>query len=203
MIVRRPGPRSRALLPAVLIGVFPIMALFENLIFAFDGRYGVISFPFIVLAIAIAIDALIGRERAWRAGGVVTLVGVVWVLGFVGPTVRPLLDATKGDPNAQLEAIVDRLDEAGIDRIYGSYWAVLPVDFVGDRRIVGGVFPFWPIRFPERQRTVEATPITDIAILFLTSDEEPIRLPMPVENYERSVFGDIVLYLPIAAPGDG
>jgi hypothetical protein len=65
------------------------------------------------------------------------------------------------------------------------------------------VFPFWPIRFPERQRTVEATPITDIAILFLTFDEEPIRLPMPVENYERSVFGDIVLYLPIAAPGGG
>jgi hypothetical protein len=203
VLVRRPGPRSRILLPAILLGVFPIMALFQNLIFAADGRYGIISFPFLVLAMAIGVDDLAGRTSPARAIAVAATVAILWVGGLIVPTIRPLLDATNGNPNAQLEAIVDRLDEAGIDRIYGSYWAVLPVDFVGDRRIVGGVFPFWPIRFPERQRTVEATPITDIAILFLTFDEEPIRLPMPVENYERSVFGDIVLYLPIAAPGGG
>ncbi len=203
LLVRRPGPRSRILLPAVLVGVFPIMALFQNLIFAADGRYGIISFPFIVLAISIAVDALIGRTSMFRAVGVSAVVALVWVAGFILPTLSPLIDDTDGNPNARLEAIVDRLDEAGIDRIYGSYWAVLPVEFAGDRRIVGGVFPFWPIRFPERQRTVEATPIDEIAILFITTDEDPARLPMPVENYERSVFGEFVLYVPTSTPGAG
>jgi GT2 family glycosyltransferase len=202
VLIRRPRPPSRFLLPAVLLGVFPIMALFQNLIFAADGRYGIISFPFLVIAMAVGIDELAGRDFPARFAVVAAAVATVWIGGLIVPTVRPLVVATDGDPNAHLEALVERLDDAGIDRIYGSYWAVLPVDFVGDRHIVGGVFPFWPIRFPERQRTVEATPIADIAILFLTTDEEPIRLPMRIENYERTVYGDIVLYLPIAAPGD-
>ena len=72
-LVRRPGPRSRLLLPAVLVGAFPIMALFENLIFATDGRYGIITFPFLVLAVAIAVDALLRRfsparrDRQWAS----------------------------------------------------------------------------------------------------------------------------------------
>ena len=119
--------------------------------------------------------------------------------GFIVPTVEPLVDATSGSPNAHLEDAVAALEDAGIDRIYGSYWAVLPVEFTGDRDIVGGVFPFWPIRFPDRQRTVESTPIDDVAIVYLTSDEDPAQLPLPVDEYDRQVFGDIVLYLPRAA----
>ena len=199
VLVRRPGPRSRLLLPAVLIGVFPIMAMFANLIFAADGRYGIISFPFIVLAIAVGVDALAGRTNATRTIGVFAAAGLVWIGGFVLPTVEPLVDATDGDPNAELEALVDTLGSAGIENVYGSYWAVLPVDFVGDQELTGGVFTFWPIRFPERQRGVEATPIDQIAIVYLITDEDPSRLPLPVDDYERRVFGDFVLYLPIAA----
>ena len=58
----------------------------------------------------------------------------------------------------------------------------MPVDFVGDETIVGGVFPFWPIRFPDRQREVESTPVDEVAIVFLTSDEDPAQLPLPVER---------------------
>ena len=83
---------------------------------------------------------------------------MIWVFSFVRPTTTPYLDTLGTDPNAQLGQIVDVLDEAGITRVYGSYWAVLPVDFAGDNRIVSGVFPFWPIRFPDRQRIVGATP---------------------------------------------
>ena len=64
------GGRSHGagwLLPAVLVGVFPIMALFENLIFAIDGRYAIISFPFLVIAMAIGVDALAGRDDPWLA----------------------------------------------------------------------------------------------------------------------------------------
>ena len=199
VLVRRPGPRSRVLLPVVLVAVFPIMALFENLIFANDGRYGIISFPFLLLAMAIAIDELMGRHSAARALGVAGAVVLVWTIGLIVPTVAPLVDDTDGDPNAPLTAIVERLDEVGIDRIYGSYWAVHPVDFVGDRSLTGAVFPFWPIRFPDRQRTVGATPPEQVAVLYLTTDEDPTQLLLPVEAYERSVYGDFVLYLPTSA----
>jgi hypothetical protein len=74
--------------------------------------------------------------------------------------------------------IVDVLDERGIDRIYGSYWAVLPVDFAGDNRIVGAVFPFWPIRFPDRQRVVGATPHENVAVIYMNYDEDLAYLLM-------------------------
>ena len=198
VLARRPGPRSRVLLPAVLIAVFPIMALFENLIFANDGRYGIIAFPFLLLAMAIAVDELMGRH-AGRALGVAAVVALVWIVGLIVPTVAPLVDDTDGDPNASINAVVDRLDEVGIDRIYGSYWAVHPVDFVGDRDLTGAVFPFWPIRFPDRQRTVGATPPEQVAVVYLTTDEDPTQLLLPVEAYERSVYGDFVLYIPTSA----
>ncbi|MGB9347956.1 MAG: hypothetical protein WCA90_18115, partial [Ilumatobacteraceae bacterium] len=195
-LVRRSGPRSRILLPAVLVGVFPIMALFQNLIFAADGRYGIIAFPFLVTAVAVAIDVVIGRRSPGRALGVAVVVGGVWIVGLMVPTLEPLVDDTSGDPNASIDAIVDRLHEAGVDRITGSYWAVHPVDFAGDRELTGAVFPFWPIRFPERQRTVEATSPEQIAVLYLVADEDPSQLLLPVEAYERSVYGDFVVYIP-------
>ena len=199
VLLRRPGPRSRVLLPAVLVAVFPIMALFENLIFANDGRYGIIAFPFLLLAMAIAVDELMGRHTATRALGVAAVVALVWIVGLIVPTVAPLVDDTDGDPNASINAVVDRLDEVGIDRIYGSYWAVHPVDFVGDRDLTGAVFPFWPIRFPDRQRIVGATPPEQVAVLYLTTDEDPTQLLLPVEAYERSVYGGFVLYIPTSA----
>jgi hypothetical protein len=137
--------------------------------------------------------------------GVLTLVAAIWIVGFVRPNQQPFLDARGVDPNAQLDQIVDVLDERGITRVYGSYWAVLPVDFAGDNRIVSAVFPFWPIRFPDRQRIVGATPAEDVAVIYMTNDEDPAYLLMPADRYERIVIGDRVLYLPIpaAAPANG
>jgi hypothetical protein len=182
----------------VLLGVFPMMALFRNLIYANDGRYAMISFPFLVLALAGGVDALAGRRPPLRAIGVLGIVAVVWIAVFIRPTADPYLDQLGTDPNAQLGEIVDLLDERGIDRVYGSYWAVLPVDFAGDNRIVSGVFPFWPIRFPDRQRVVGATPPEDVAVIYMTNDEDTAYLLMPADRYERIIIGDRILYLPIA-----
>ncbi len=196
-IVRRPAPRSSLLLLVVLIAVFPMMALFRNLIYANDGRYTMISFPFIVLTLAGGVDALAGRRPPLRTVGVFSVVAVVWIAAFIRPTTTPYLDALGTDPNAQLGQIVDVLDEAGINRVYGSYWAVLPVDFAGDNRIVSGVFPFWPIRFPDRQRVVGATPPEDVAVIYMSYDEDTAYLLMPADRYERLVIGDRIVYLPL------
>jgi GT2 family glycosyltransferase/4-amino-4-deoxy-L-arabinose transferase-like glycosyltransferase len=198
-MLRQPAPRSRMLALVVLAGVFPMMALFRNLIYANDGRYAIISFPLIVVVMAVGLDRLAGRRPPWRVAAVVGLVGLVWVASLVRPTVSPHLDALGTDPNTELREIVDVLDAAGIDRIYGSYWATLPVDFAGDDRIVSGVFPFWPIRFPDRQRVVGATPPDQIAVVFLGSDEDQSNLLMPADRYERIVIGSRVVYLPVTA----
>ncbi len=206
-IARRSGARGRVVLFVVLATVFFLMAFLQNLIYANDGRYAMISFPFVVIALAAGIDQLAGRTPPWRVIGVLTLVAAIWIVGFVRPNNAPFLDARGVDPNAQLDQIVDVLDERGINRIYGSYWAVLPVDFAGDNRIVGGVFPFWPTRFPDRQRIVGATPSEDVAVIYMTNDEDTAYLLMPADQYERIVIGDRVVYLPLrgataAAPTD-
>ncbi len=197
-IVRRPMPRSRLLLLVVLLAVYPMMALLRNLIYANDGRYAMISFPFLLVALAGGVDAIAGRRPKVRTVGVFALVAVIWVFSFIRPTTTPYLDALGTDPNAQLGQIVDVLDEAGITRVYGSYWAVLPVDFAGDNRIVSGVFPFWPIRFPDRQRIVGATPPEDVAVIFMAYDEDTAYLLMPVDRYERIPIGDRIVYLPLS-----
>jgi GT2 family glycosyltransferase/4-amino-4-deoxy-L-arabinose transferase-like glycosyltransferase len=200
-IVRRPMPRSRFLLLTVLLTVFPMMALLRNLIFANDGRYAMISFPFVLIALAGGVDALAGRRPPVRTVGVLALVAIIWVASFIRPTAAPYLDALGTDPNAQLGEIVDVLDGAGITRVYGSYWGVLPVDFAGDNRIVGAVFPFWPIRFPDRQRIVGATPPEDVAVIYMSDDEDPSQLLMPADRYERIEIGNRVVYLPLPPTG--
>ncbi len=201
-IARRSTARGRVVLFVVLGSVFFLMALLPNLIYANDGRYAMISFPFLLIALGAGIDRLAGQKPPWRVIGVLALVATIWMVGFVRPNTQPFLDQRGVDPNAQLDEIVDLLDERGIDRIYGDYWAVLPVDFAGDNRIVGAVFPFWPIRFPERQRTVGASPPENIAVIYMGYDENLAYLLMPVDRYERIVVGDRVVYLPLAAADD-
>ena len=196
-IARHSSPRSRVLLFVVLGSVFFLMALLRNLIYANDGRYAMISLPFVLIALAAGIDRLAGWRPPWRVIGVLTLIAAVWIVGFVRPNNQPFLDDRGVDPNAQLGEIVDLLDDRGIDRVYGSYWAVLPVDFAGDNRIVGAVFPFATIRFPDRQRIVGATPPEDVAVIYMNYDEDTAYLLMPPEQYERIVIGDRVIYLPL------
>ena len=196
---RRSSARGRVVLFAVLGAVFFLMAFLQNLIYANDGRYAMISFPFVLIALAAGIDRLAGWRPPWRVISVLALVAVIWIGGFVRPNQQPFLDARGVDPNAQLDQIVDVLDERGINRVYGSYWAVLPIDFAGDNRIVSGVFPFWPIRFPDRQRIVGATPPENVAVIYMGYDEDPAYLLMSADRYERIVIGDRVLYLPLAS----
>ena len=196
-IARHSSPRSRVLLFVVLGSVFFLMALLRNLIYANDGRYAMISLPFVLIALAAGIDRLAGWRPPWRVIGVLTLIAAVWIVGFVRPNNQPFLDDRGVDPNAQLGEIVDLLDDRGIDRVYGTYWAVLPVDFAGDNRIVGAVFPFATIRFPDRQRIVGATPPEDVAVIYMNYDEDTAYLLMPADQYERIVIGDRIMYLPL------
>ena len=84
---------------------------------------------------------------------------------------------------------------AGVDRVLGSYWGVLPVEFAADRRIVGGVTDGWIVRFPERQRTVQSSPPETVAFVFRIEDDNPNALWLPFEEYRRDVVAGVMAVL--------
>lgn len=197
-MIRSSERRSRWLVPITLIAVWPLMALFSPLIWSVDGRYNVISFPFVAIAVAsilLALPALTPRAASAAAVGIV----VVWGAVYVWPHTADVAADRPTDPNGPLFELVDYLDSEGIDRVAGSYWRVLTVEFASDRRIIGAVSAPDPVRFPDRQRAVEATSPDDVAFVFPPWAEDPGALWQPSGGYERVVVGDTVVYLPQSA----
>lgn len=194
-MVRRSDRPSRWLLPLALVTVWPLMALFSPLIWSQDGRYNVIAFPLVALAVAAA-------SLAWPDGRGRQVLGisvvVLWVAVLVWPHTSRYVLTERVDPDQPLTELVEFLEANGVDRIAGSYWRVLLVEYVTDREIVGAVFHPFPVRFPERQRIVEATPPTDVTFVLAIEADTPEVLWLPVDRYERQVVGRSVVYLPLS-----
>jgi hypothetical protein len=195
---RRSERASRWMIPFALTASWPIMAMFSPLVFAQDGRYGVIVFPFVAIAVAASIVLLEPLSRRISSGLIYAGVSVMWVAVLVLPHAHREYGLDAGDPNASLYELVDFLDAQGIERVAGSYWRVLTVEFATDRDILGAVSPPEPVRFPDRQRVVEATPPEQVAFIFPPWAEDPSKLWMAPVDYERIVVGDTVVYLPLA-----
>jgi hypothetical protein len=207
--------RSRFVLPAVLIGLLPMMALFPPLIFSADGRYGINAFVFIAIAISITLARGLDAVAAWCrtaaparptvtvpavVSAVVLVAAVVWLAGYVMPEGRAWLTLRDAQPNAALIETVDILDRAGVEYIYGSYWSVLPVEFVADRRVTGGNFGFEPVRFPERNQIVEARATTEVAFVLQPYHDRPELWFLPADRYQRRVIGGSVVLIPLDGP---
>jgi len=198
-LVRRSERPSRWLVPVTLVAVWPLMALFSPLIWTDDGRYNVLTFPLVALAVASAIRAVPTKSnRALVLTGVAVVLG--WFAVYVGPHTSRVVEQTSIDPNAALYAVVDYLESNEITEVAGSYWRVLTIEFASDRRISGAVVsPPDAVRFPDRQRRVQASSPDEVAFVFPIWVDEPSKLWMPPDNYERVVVGDTVVYLPTAS----
>ncbi len=196
-LLRASRRRSRVLVPSALVFVWPMMALFSPLIWSQDGRYNVIAFPIVALAVASSLTAIPISGRSVRTATAVAAVAV-WGAVLMWPHLDRAVAWRTGDANAELYELVDRLDGEGIDRVAGSYWRVLTIEYASDRRIIGAVTPPFPIRFPERQRTVESSPAVEVAFVFPLGAEDEGRLWLAPDAYERVVVGDTVIYLPLA-----
>jgi len=131
---------------------------------------------------------------------VVLVAAVVWLAGYVMPEGRAWLTLRDAQPNAALIETVDILDRAGVEYIYGSYWSVLPVEFVADRRVTGGNFGFEPVRFPERNRIVEARAPTEVAFVLQPYHDRPELWFLPADRYQRRVIGGSVVLIPLDGP---
>ena len=194
---RRP---SRWIVPVVLTTCLPAMALFPHLVYVADGRYGIVPFAFVAIALGGAASHLVGLlprpQATLMLGAVITLWAVV--------TVVPFLRNEKGferfDANAWQERVIDRLDRAGIDRVAGNYWLALPIEYRSDRSIrVAVAGDPYVVRFPGSQRIVEQTPAEQVAFLFPPGDQPPQLFRLPLDRYRREDLGGVILYLPPAA----
>lgn len=199
IIVRTSERPSRWIVPVGLL-CLPLMALLPHLVYVDDGRYAIIPFPLIAIALGVAGTRLIASIKRQRAALALAGLAAAWVM----VTTLPFLDrqhtALDDDPNAWQERVITRLEELGINRLAGTFWFVLPIEYRSDRAIrVAIAGNPYVIRFPDSQRLVQATPPDEVAFLFPPGEHDPGWFYLPVDAYEREDLGGMILYIPLAA----
>jgi hypothetical protein len=197
-------------MPTVLC--WPILALFSNMGFVDDGRYAIVGFPFLIIALVVGLRSLVVLVKWSQFTGYVApaVAGVLWVAVFLIPWVNDYAPDVVEDPNANVQAIVDVLVADQYSYAAGNYWLTLPIEYQSNRQVVTAVagypwsvvFPWqpqfpWGVRFVDTQAEVLAAHPTDVAYVFLSGDEQLGALRLPVDDYERLEVGSAVLYLPL------
>jgi hypothetical protein len=180
--------------------------------FVDDGRYAIVGFPFLIVALVVGIRSLVVLVKWSQFTGYFApiVVGVVWVSIFLIPWVNDYAPDVVDDPNANVQAIVNVLVGEEYEYAAGNYWLTLPIEYQSDRQIItavaghpwGAIFPWqpqfpWGVRFADAQAEVMAAYPSDVAYVFLPGDEQVEALRLPNEEYERREVGGAVLYLPL------
>lgn len=192
-IAWRRDPRAGAVLIAPLVASWPLMALLTNLAFIADGRYGIITFPFVIAALAIGVDDVLTRARRPAAG--LAMVLTIWVGVFTLPWLGAESGSDLGDPNDHVQRVVDVLDAAGVRYVEGTYWWVLPIEVISDRRIQAATAGHPDVvLLPRTQALVEAASDEEVAYVFSPDAFAPELLRLPEDRYRlRRVAGAVVL----------
>ena len=200
VLVRAHRRPSRWIVPAGLVGCLPLMALLPHLIYVADGRYAVVPFPLIAIALGAALGKVVSSLRPHLAVAAVAVVAVVWVAITTLPFMGRQHAFDDVNANAWQDRVITRLHQVGIDRLAGNYNLVLPIEYVSDRAIRTAIAgnPY-VIRFPGSQRIVGGTPAEEVAFLFPPGDMEPGWFYLPVDEYRQEDLGGMILYLPPAA----
>lgn len=197
---RAGGSRSLVVLVPLVASWF-LMAGFTNLAFVTDGRYGMIGYPFVMCALGAGVDRLLPDRRGMVAAAVCAWIGVLLVPFLVQESGIEVIN-----PNGGVLAVVDHLEDRDIDRVIGYYWWVLPIEFLSDQRIrsATSVNPD-VVTLPDTQRLVESSDPEDVAFVFWRMEEDTGRLMMPIDRYERTDFGEVIVYVPLPqrAPEEG
>jgi hypothetical protein len=189
----RTDPWRGAVVAAPLVLCWPLMAGLTNLAFVADGRYGVIAFPVLVLALAAAIEPLLGRRRT----PALACFAAAWVLVCSVPFLVAEAGGDLGDPNARTQQLIDAIEAEGFDRVAGNYFAVLPIEYVSDARIrVAIAGNPYIIRLPQTQRLVESTPPARLAYVFAPGPIDPSWVKLPVDQYRQIPVAGYTLYIP-------
>jgi hypothetical protein len=180
--------------------------------FVTDGRYTIVGFPFLIIALVVGARSLVERMKRPQLTSFIApvIAGVLWVGVFLIPWVMDNAPDVVDDPNANVQAIVDVLVADKYEYAAGNYWLTLPIEYQSDRQVLtavaghpwGAVFPWqpqfrWGVRLPQTQSEVMAAAPSEVAYVFLPDDEQVDILRLPIEEYERREVGGAVLYLPL------
>jgi hypothetical protein len=197
-------------IPAIFC--WPILSLFSNMGFVTDGRYTIVGFPFLIIALVVGVRSLVVRMKRPQLTSFIApvIAGVLWVSIFLIPWVQDNAPDVVDDPNADVQAIVDVLLADNYEYATGNYWVTLRIEYQSDRQVLtavaghpwGAIFPWqpqfpWGVRFPEAQAEVMSANPSAVAYVFLPGDEQVDILRLPIEEYERREVGGAVLYLPL------
>jgi 4-amino-4-deoxy-L-arabinose transferase-like glycosyltransferase len=188
--------RRKRWLAGVIVGPlilgWVIMAGFTNTTYVTDGRYAIATFPFVAIAAAMGLDALLPK---WRLATYPVV--ALWLAVFSVPFLVHETGTRLHDPNAQFRQVATLLESKGIHRLSGFYWWVLPIEVVSDHRVLVSVagHPFTVTR-PYTQRLVDNSPPETVAFLFWAGDDNVQKLRLPIDRYDRIVLADFVLYTP-------
>jgi hypothetical protein len=199
VLIRR--SRAGVVIAAALVLAWPIMSAFGAMSYVADGRYGVITLPFAVVAAAAALDRWLLSRTLVPPRLLAPLVGAVWLALVVVPYDRANAGTDPVHPNADLATVMRRIDESGLAQVAGSYWVMQQVDYLSRGRHAGPMMPGYPERFPESQQMHPGTRADQLGFVFITSDETTDYLLLRPDQYRREQYGDYVLYVPLNAPG--
>ena len=193
--------RTRAGWPvaAALVLAWPIMSSFGAMSFVGDGRYGVLTLPFAIIAGVAALEHWVLDRAIVPTRLVPVAAAVVWLAVVVVPFERANAGTDPIRPNAPLATLMRRIEESGVAQVAGSYWVMQQVDYLSEGRFAGPMMPGYPERFPESQRMHPGTPADRLGFVFVSSDEAVDYLLLDPSLYRREQYGDYVLYLPPGA----
>jgi hypothetical protein len=199
VVAWRRNRTTAPVLVAPLVLAWPGMAGLSNLSFVADGRYGIIVFPFLVVALASGLSDLMQRRTTHPR---VAVALTVWAALLTVPWVAREAGRDLGDPNQHVQRVIDTLQNEGFDRAMGTYWWVLPVDLISDGAVLTGTRGHPDVvLLPGTQALVEATPPERLAFVFSPDAYSPELLPLPEDRYDRRrVAGALVMLPLLAAP---
>ncbi len=189
----RSGRTSARMVAGGAILIFPLMALFPSLVFFADGRY------FINVLVAWAVLCAVGLESLVRRvpWSVALCVVAIPVSGFIfnSAFLDNIIGTQWGDPEAPVRSVLAELDKRQVHAVFGSYWVTGRIALLSEERVASeSLYPLE--RFPGLAAESRAVSIRRRAAVFPIDDERATLLPLPVVDYDRRVFGNIVVYFP-------
>ena len=190
----RRGWAGKMLAVSALVSPF-LLALLDALGYYFDGRYGINFIAFFAIGICALVEDLARRVPNVRRA-VLLVLPLTWLLLVARPSIFNAVPHSPGTPDHQLEAVIDRLEAAGIDRVRTTYFIAQPIVLDSDEHILAAVTA-GPTRFPYLQEAVNATDPHQVAYIFAAGQPAAFDgYALPADSYERVEIGPFVLYLP-------
>ena len=115
-----------------------LLALLDALGYYFDGRYGINFIAFFAIGICALVEDLARRVPNVRRA-VLLVLPLTWLLLVARPSIFNAVPHSPGTPDHQLEAVIDRLEAAGIDRVRTTYFIAQPIVLDSDEHILAAV----------------------------------------------------------------